>query len=108
MLILCACVCVCVCVCARARLCVCVCVYMGVCACVCLCVYVRVCLCVCVCMEGGGGVRTACWLERRTRDRKVVNSNPGRSGVEFSSPESALFDDSYSMSVPPPCYRGGT
>ena len=27
---------------------------------------------------------------------------------EFSSPESALFDDSYSMSVPPPCYRGGT
>ena len=23
---------------------------------------------------------TACWLERRTRDRKVASSNPGRSG----------------------------
>ena len=24
--------------------------------------------------------RIACWLERRTRDRKVASSNPGRSG----------------------------
>ena len=24
----------------------------------------------------------ACWLERRTRDRKVASSNPGRSGGE--------------------------
>ena len=27
---------------------------------------------------------------------------------EFSSPESALCADSYSVSVPPPCYRSGT
>ena len=27
-----------------------------------------------------GGVRIACWLERRTRDRKVASSNLGRSG----------------------------
>ena len=26
------------------------------------------------------GVGTACWLERRTRDRKFASSNPGRSG----------------------------
>ena len=26
------------------------------------------------------GARIACWLERRTRDRKVASSNPGRSG----------------------------
>ena len=34
---------------------------------------------------GGDGVVAvvvgiACWLERRTRDRKVASSNPGRSG----------------------------
>ena len=45
----------------------------------------------------------ACWLERRTRDRKVASSNPGRSGGKvFSSPESTLCVDSYSVSVPPP------
>ena len=27
-----------------------------------------------------GGARIACWLERRTHDRKVVSLNPGRSG----------------------------
>ena len=27
--------------------------------------------------------RTACWLERRTRDRNVARSNPGRSGGKF-------------------------
>ena len=27
---------------------------------------------------------------------------------EFSSPESTLCADSYSVSVPPPCYRSGT
>ena len=26
------------------------------------------------------GAGVACWLERRTRDRKVASSNPGRSG----------------------------
>ena len=43
----------------------------------------------------------ACWLERRTRGRNVSTSNPGRSGGEFSSPESTLCADSYSVSVPP-------
>ena len=36
-------------------------------------------LCICmVCTARGAGI--ACWLERRTRDRKVASSNPGRSG----------------------------
>ena len=26
------------------------------------------------------GAGIACWLERRTRDQKIANSNPGRSG----------------------------
>ena len=30
------------------------------------------------------GAGTACWLERRTRDRKVASSNPGRSGGRIS------------------------
>ena len=29
------------------------------------------------------GAGIACWLERRTRDRKVASSNPGRSGDRF-------------------------
>ena len=29
------------------------------------------------------GAGIACWLERRTRDRKVASSNPGRSGGRF-------------------------
>ena len=32
-----------------------------------------------VCWEAG----MACWLERRTRHRKVASSNPGRSGGRF-------------------------
>ena len=41
---------------------------------------------------------------------QVASSNPGRSGgTLFSfSPESTLSADSYSVSVPPPCYRSGT
>ena len=32
-------------------------------------------------IKGGDlGAVVACWLERRTRDRKVASSNPGRSG----------------------------
>ena len=31
------------------------------------------------------GFRIACWLERRTRDRKVASSNPGRSGGRIFS-----------------------
>ena len=29
---------------------------------------------------GGGGNGMACWLERRTRDRKLASSNLGRNG----------------------------
>ena len=50
----------------------------------------------------------ASWLERRTRDRKVVSSNPAGAAGEFSSPESILCTDSYSVSVPPQCYRSDT
>ena len=46
----------------------------------------------------------ACWLEGRTRDRKVASSNPGSRAGEFSSPELTLCADTYSVSVPPPCY----
>ena len=51
------------------------------------------------------------WLvERRTNELKVASSNPGRSGgrIFFSDPELSLCADSYSVSVPPPCYRSGT
>ena len=37
--------------------------------------------------------------ERRTRDRKVASSNPGRSGGRIISPELTLCADSYSVSV---------
>ena len=50
-------------------------------------------------LKPGAGI--ACWLEQRTRDRKVASSNPGRSGGKIISPESALRADSYSVSVPP-------
>ena len=50
----------------------------------------------------------ACWLERRTRDRKVTSSNPGGSGGRNYSPELTFCADSYSVSVPSPCYRSGT
>ena len=33
---------------------------------------------------------------------------PARAAGEFSSPEPALCADSYSVSIPPPCYRSGT
>ena len=33
---------------------------------------------------------------------------PAEVAGEFSSPESTLCADSYSMSVPPLCYRNGT
>ena len=54
------------------------------------------------------GAGIACWLERRTRDRKVVSSTPGRSGGRIFFPESTLCADSYLVAVPPPCYRNGT
>ena len=44
----------------------------------------------------------AYWLERRTHDRKIVISIPGRNGRRIFSPVSTLCADSYSVSVPPP------
>ena len=41
------------------------------------------------------GAGIAQWLERRTRDRKVPGSSPGRSGERISSRGSALCADSY-------------
>ena len=41
------------------------------------------------------GAGIAQWIERRTRDRKVVGSNPYRSSGEFSSPGSTFCVDSY-------------
>ena len=46
--------------------------------------------------------------ERLTRDRKVVGSIPCNSGRRFSSPVSTFCADSYSISVPAPCYRRST
>ena len=40
-------------------------------------------------------------------ERLRVQIPTGAAG-EFSSPESALCADSYSVTVPPPCYRRGT
>ena len=49
----------------------------------------------------------ACCLDRRTRDRKVANSNPGRSGgrIFFSRVNFVCY--SYFVSVPSPCYHSG-
>ena len=47
-------------------------------------------------------------VERRTRDPKVASSNSRRSGGRISSQELTLCANSYSVSVPPPCYRSGT
>ena len=59
------------------------------------------------CQCTGAGI--ACWLERRSRDRKVASSNPGRNGGRmFSSRVNFFVPTLYSVSVPPPCYRSGT
>ena len=43
------------------------------------------------------GADLALWLERRTRDRTVAGSSPGRSGGSFffSTPRSVFYADSY-------------
>ena len=48
------------------------------------------------------GAGIACWLERRTRDRKVRVRIPAGAAGEFSSPELTFCADSCSVSVPPP------
>ena len=43
----------------------------------------------------------ACWLEHRTRGRKVASSNPGRAARELSFPESTLCADSFGVRSTP-------
>ena len=58
--------------------------------------------------EARGPGKLAHLVERGTRGRKVVISNPGRSGGGMFSPESTSRADSYPVSVTTPCYRSGT
>ena len=60
-----------------------------------------------VCNEVDYSTEDSLLVERRTRGRKVASSSPGRSGGRISSTELTLCADSYSVSVPPPCYRNG-
>ena len=62
----------------------------------------------CSVSTSGWGAGTACWLERRTRDRKLRVRIPAGAAGEFSSPVSTLCANSYSVSVPTPCYHSCT
>ena len=58
------------------------------------------------------GAGIAQWLERRTRDRKVWGSSPGRSGgifffFFFSLQGQLSVLTLIPVSVPPPCYHSG-
>ena len=60
-------------------------------------------------LHRGPGI--AQWLERRTRDRKVAGSSPGRSGewiflLRSQLPQNLMI--LISVSVQPPCYRSST
>ena len=49
------------------------------------------------------------WLQRRTRDRYVAGSSPGRSGELFLLLQSQLLGLTFmSVSISPPCYRCST
>ena len=50
---------------------------------------------VCIVYVYSCGAGIAQWLERRTRDRKVADSNPCWSGGIISSPGSTFWADSY-------------
>ena len=57
------------------------------------------------CTDAQPGVRITCWKSARLMiERLRVWVLAGAAG-EFSSPELTLCADSYSGSVPPPCYR---
>ena len=56
--------------------------------------------------EGGGG--GACWLNAGLVIERLRVRNPAGEAGKFSSPELTLCADSYSVSVPPPCYSSGT
>ena len=51
------------------------------------------------------GAGIAQWLERRTRDWKVADSNPCRSGGRIFFSKVDFLCWFISVSVPPPCYR---
>ena len=53
-------------------------------------------------------VKIACWSEGWTHDQKLWVQIPAGAVREFSSPELTLRADSYSVSIPPSCYRSGT
>ena len=59
-----------------------------------------------VLLQGAG---ITCWLECQTCDRKVASLNPSGAVGEFifQSLTSNLCADSYSVSVPSPCYCSG-
>ena len=61
-------------------------------------------VCVCVCVWGGSLVGESAGLVIEGLRVRI----PAGAAGEFSSPELTFFADSYSMSVPPPCYRSGT
>ena len=52
--------------------------------------------------------RDSLLVERRTRDRKIASSDPGRGGGRIFILQSYLCALTlFSVSVPPPCYRSG-
>ena len=46
------------------------------------------------------GSQNSLLVERRTHDRKLVSSSPGKGGGEFSSPGLTFCADSYAVRVP--------
>ena len=54
------------------------------------------------------GSRDSSVVEHLTSDRKVASSIPCRSSGECSSLELTVCDDSYLVSIQPPCSRSGT
>ena len=59
-------------------------------------------------MSSCWGVGRACWLDAGLVIERLQVRIPAGAAGEFSSPESTLCADSYSVSVPLACYRSGT
>ena len=56
----------------------------------------------------GMGAWVACWWSAGLVIERLRVRIPAGAAGEFSSPELTLCADSYSMSIPPQCYRSGT